>query len=1463
MSQTAENLLSGVIFFDRPYMLCLGLALLKEGSPMAVFVRNRSVALVVVSGLGLLSRARKVVRRITLAAMRIVAGTAPGRFLAERPALVHKLVAFSVCAASTVSVAYGQKTIDSKISGRHEQFQTSFPIKRFWSSSHHEPSYTWKQIGSMIDALEEGVRDDGTVVIKRPDIWSQARMSKYRTEFDAQFKVEGNEFVNLLAGRIARSDQQQFESATAISSFMSSVPDSSRIRVPFLRGPGAGASDEARTKAVNDQLALNKAKTDQLESETALRKAMSEEITARYGANTAAMNFATSLLAEGDLKTAEIKGLFQLLNNDGEAFKDSVSKQLTEGKLGIEPTVFLDEKKRYFDHLAQLKRVNLGDDMADSGGYSLMLSRLPVSIQPGARTLAGHGALLNVTVKPEFGNQFLADTFRSLVVSDIVDIMTPMVYAVLSRSLDEKVRESSNAYTKKLDELFNENSEILDAIKSSADYLQGKYISDVFVRISNRPGNNFVITPQVEKSVLRKLLIEYFSPLSNASQLPKLLQDLELVEVEKAREIVKNNHKAVKNQLEEDIENYKYAMKNAQASFVRKSREAETLEKIFNKKFDLKQVIKSYDPIVREVNSILNGLSSVDSRKSLIVAPVDIDDVFGPNFAIISLAERYRQVDGRKSVSVAELRAFLNKSVQASYDYLVRMDKDHLHRQTNLSDMIPRDTFITDIMNLTQARKYSDISLKYADVAEKVSPNIDAVTRMTSIHSILCWAVLVDTGLLNERIKEEVRRFDGKNGFHAETDIDSLKFYHQPEPAIVQVQDEAGQPIAHDYVTAEKVFTDFVKYRWPVICFALDPVTDQQNIADASTLRRDLQIALSLAVANGQMSVSQYNRFRRVIGQDTETINLNRTVTAYAHGNDTFGWRFYPRFQTPPMEGSNIESFANQMLFGGPPRNYQMKHSKLEAGQRELTVVMIVPSILQELRFEVNSNWFPLHKPDNLTIPNTRMLWQGQQLQEVRQAMNWLCDHNNYRQGDVDRMLVKLDQVEKMLPLQTEIIRVPYENNQSGYELFTPGLSALGPILLGAEGVSEIEKTKLATATVVAFGKNLSLTETEFIVGGKPVATPKVISREIVELTIPADTIISTSKDGKREYLEVRAITPTGISNVIEVPVKAAVEPAKETPKKVSNFTLESGEVTVLVDFDKKSGIINTANVEGGSVEMAVKDSTKRANDKPTKVTALRLDFVSGDSPAFKHVENSPKALFQNGSADISATAVKILQTAIKDKSGILRIKFKDGMSFTVKGAIIVPGYDLTIPLEGEFKVVLRAIPGSPGTSTAQLESSDFEAIHGSSVVLETARGANSIETGKSKAYSDRSTDNSNVSPFSSRTDTQPAESTRAETTPLRFQNLVNGAKSPEASIDPHQKKSELPPALTRPADDLIERQSFVRTQPVMVSQPKSAVLNSVRAGNAGPLPKKSQEASRYSVGQINAAQKTGIPLPR
>ncbi len=44
-----------------------------------------------------------------------------------------------------------------------------------------------------------------------------------------------------------------------------------------------------------------------------------------------------------------------------------------DGGLHLEPSIILDEKKRFLDHLNQIRRVNEGDDTADSPGYALYL----------------------------------------------------------------------------------------------------------------------------------------------------------------------------------------------------------------------------------------------------------------------------------------------------------------------------------------------------------------------------------------------------------------------------------------------------------------------------------------------------------------------------------------------------------------------------------------------------------------------------------------------------------------------------------------------------------------------------------------------------------------------------------------------------------------------------------------------------------------------------------------------------------------------------------------------------------------------------------------------------------------------------------------------------------------------------------------------------------------------------------
>ena len=112
------------------------------------------------------------------------------------------------------------------------------------------------------------------------------------------------------------------------------------------------------------------------------------------------------------------------------------------GNIGLEPTVFLDEKKRFLDHLNEIRRVSIGPDQSDSAGYGLYLMRLPVSITPGECTYQGHGADLAVTVEHEFGKSFLPSTIRNLVVNDLVAQLGPVIYEIIRNGTLEKISRS-------------------------------------------------------------------------------------------------------------------------------------------------------------------------------------------------------------------------------------------------------------------------------------------------------------------------------------------------------------------------------------------------------------------------------------------------------------------------------------------------------------------------------------------------------------------------------------------------------------------------------------------------------------------------------------------------------------------------------------------------------------------------------------------------------------------------------------------------------------------------------------------------------------------------------------------------------------------------------------------------------------------------------------------------------------
>src|SRR5262249_39941599 len=94
---------------------------------------------------------------------------------------------------------------------------------------------------------------------------------------------------------------------------------------------------------------------------------------------------------------------------------------IAKGGLTLEPAVYLDQKARYLNHLHELRRINEGDDTADSPGYSLNLVRIPVSVLPGKQTDRGFGAEVTMALTPYLSEELLPTAFRNLIFNALVD----------------------------------------------------------------------------------------------------------------------------------------------------------------------------------------------------------------------------------------------------------------------------------------------------------------------------------------------------------------------------------------------------------------------------------------------------------------------------------------------------------------------------------------------------------------------------------------------------------------------------------------------------------------------------------------------------------------------------------------------------------------------------------------------------------------------------------------------------------------------------------------------------------------------------------------------------------------------------------------------------------------------------------------------------------------------------------
>ena len=285
------------------------------------------------------------------------------------------------------------------------------------------------------------------------------------------------------------------------------------------------------------------------------------------------------------------------------------------------------------------------------------------------------------------------------------------------------------------------------------------------------------------------------------------------------------------------------------------------------------------------------------------------------------------------------------------------------------------------------------------------------------------------------------------------------------------------------------------------------------------------------------------------------------------------------------------------------------------------------------MRMEVSSNWFKLTDPEHLIFHTKRMLERGREVQELRRAIVDACSLEQYRVADLNVLQAKLSQLEAMLPSQSKVIQLPYENTACGFDLYTDGAAALVPELSGYEGIDIITKPAAGTSPFLAdifiYGKYIDLLDTKVIVGGSylPQATIatattggfEILSREVVHAQIPLTAQPTVTFDNKT-YLEVYLATPTGISNRLLVPYQAAAA----APQVAFDLSPDTPELDVYYQWwpkaDPTATLVATSDPGAGALKIKWDASTGMA---PKTLQANFSATILGQSLSFSLEANS------------------------------------------------------------------------------------------------------------------------------------------------------------------------------------------------------------------------------------------------
>jgi hypothetical protein len=771
------------------------------------------------------------------------------------------------------------------------------------------------RLADEIDWLQAHINAHGSIVAKHPDVWGQNRLTRARYEYEEQLRAKLGGYQELSNASLRRSDQAFLGLALSLSD------------APAPTGRGTTTRPADATASVTNL------------------------ISNPVGGGTPA----EMVIA----RTPPFAATAQPFADFGLANANAVS---------LEPTIHLDHLSRYLNHLHELRRINEGDDIADSPGYALNLVRIPVSITPGQHTQAGHGAEITVTADPQLGDDLLPSTFRTLVINDLIDMLAPgLTFAV------------NTAAARGID---RERWDVIHATR-----MHPLSASDGIAQ--HPPLRRGLVCPRGHCS--------HLAPVDASTGHPPA----------RAGGFYSDGTDALSAATMHGIRSRSVSVPTAKMR-----------------------------------------------RARMPLPPEQMVDVIGQRQVVILLQSTYEALGADPAntpcIDYPQVQVFLGEELEAAHDFLAQERQQHVWAELpgwNLAELI-------------RSRRIDELALRRQAF-------FDSLGVAETTTAVLAWAILVESALLDERLAADMRE-SGVAGHASIMPGACAGPFYGPHPS----------------PEARAAFNDYVRRRWPIRVFALDPVSQEQNVEEQYAQRREMQMAMAMAFASGRANGQALARYARRLETDLATISLNKTAVGFTHGTDTFGWRFYPRIQPPPTRG-NLATLTDT-LCGTSSTTRDLASRRLEPGMRECTAIVVMPSFVPFVTFDVRTNWFSLTHPKVTEQSMRQAMLLSRSVKSMQQTAARSCHSGDpCRDSEMAKLLRSIDQFDRTLPLQTMVAPIPYENNAGGFELFNTGITDLAPELIGWYGAQGVDPT--GTTVVFLVGKGFSVHDTNVIAGGRPV----------------------------------------------------------------------------------------------------------------------------------------------------------------------------------------------------------------------------------------------------------------------------------------------------------------------------------------------------------------------------------------